>query len=225
VNKQCPSCGTPFNLGPQDDGKRFSCFKCSSSLLVTRTGLQLAAPGAPSAIGVDPLPSASLAGQRPTAGAFRTLGKLADGPTWCFAVGAFLVIVFLFFPLINRAKVERAKALVDAGKHKVERMEREIKQKGKDVSISDEERFRKVKESWVRDKENLEDDAREIELDSQRSDYLYTWGMMLGFLFLAAAALGYLNPAQPAIRRVVGAIVIVAEVLLIFMKYIFRSSI
>jgi hypothetical protein len=44
--------------------------------------------------------------------------------------------------------------------------------------------------------------------------------MMIGFLFLAAAALGYLTPNQPPIRRVVGAIVIVAEVLLIFIKYI-----
>ncbi len=41
---------------------------------------------------------------------------------------------------------------------------------------------------------------------------------------LAAAAVGYLRPVQPPIRRVVGAIVIVAEVLLIFIKFVTRTS-
>ena len=48
--------------------------------------------------------------------------------------------------------------------------------------------------------------------------------MMAGFLFLAVAALGYLSPKQPPIRRVVGAVVIVAEVLLVFIKFVFSTT-
>ena len=39
MNKNCPSCGTPFNVSPQDEGKQFNCFKCNTALTVTRTGL------------------------------------------------------------------------------------------------------------------------------------------------------------------------------------------
>src|SRR5205085_649939 len=109
-----------------------------------------------------------------------------------------------------------------AGQLREDRMERELKQK-KDVTIADEELRKKSKENWAKKKESLQDEAEELALDALQSGYGYTWGMMLGFLFLAAAALAYLTPGQPVIRRVVGAIVLVAEVLLIFMKYIVRT--
>jgi hypothetical protein len=94
----------------------------------------------------------------------------------------------------------------------------------KEVSPADEELRKKGREGWLKQKERLQDDVEELTVSADRSGYWYTWGMLLGFLFLAFAALGYLNPAQPTIRRVVGAIVIVAEVLLIFMRYIVSKS-
>jgi hypothetical protein len=227
VNKLCPGCNTVYNVSAPDVGREFSCFKCNTSLVVRKDGIRLA--GATPALpgGSEPeAPVAESARLSPGGGADlfrRVLSRLNDVSTWLFGTGAFLVIVNLFFPLINQAKVSRAKAAIQAGQLKDDRAERELKQKmqdKKDVSIADEELRKKARESWAKQKVRMEDDLEELGLDARQSDYWYTWGMMIGFLFLAAAALGYLTPSQPPIRRVVGAIVIVAEVLLIFIKYI-----
>jgi hypothetical protein len=229
VNKQCPGCQTAYNVSPADVGREFSCFKCNAALVVQKDGIRLAGSPAPptqaiatpAASPAQPEPAATSAGGRND---FRRLaGRLGDAATWMFGIGAFLVIVFLFFPLINQAKVARAKAAVQAGQLREDRMERELKQK-KEVSPADEELRKKARESWAKQKDRLQEDADELGLDARQSEYWYTWGMMFGFLFLAAAALAYLNPAQPTIRRVVGAIVIIAEVLLIFIKFVVRTS-
>jgi hypothetical protein len=210
----------------QDVGREFSCFKCNASLIVLREGIQLAdAPrGAARAEAVAEAAEPEPAPRRRVLSAGDFWGRVrqvADVPTWVFGAGALLVIIYLFFPLINLAKVERAKGALQLGQIREDRMERELKQK-KDVTPADEELRKKARESWVKEKERLEDVTRELGAEAQQSNYWYTWGMMFGFLLLAAAALGYLNPAQPTIRRVVGAIVIVAEVLLIFIRYVTR---
>jgi hypothetical protein len=228
VNKQCPDCKTAYNIADADVGREFTCFKCNAGLVVRKDGIRLAnaappalSPAEPDAPAVELQPR--LASREGLAGFPRLAGRLADVPTWSFGIGAFLVIMFLFFPLINHAKVARAKATIDAGQLKEDRLERELKQKaeeGKNISPADEELRKKARQTWAREKASLQDDAEEVSLAARRSDYWYTWGMMLGFWFLAGSALAYLNPAQPTIRRVVGAIVIVAEVLLIFLKYL-----
>lgn len=226
MNKLCPGCNTAYNVGPPDVGREFSCFKCNAALVVRKDGIQLAnAPAAPAA--ANPAVSATEdASDSPRGGASPwrgAIGRFADVPTWLFGIGAFLVILFLFFPLINKAKIARAEAAIKAGQLHDDRMERELKQKlqdKKDVGITDEELRRKAREAWTKQKERMQSDLDELSVEVQQSDYGYTWGMMLGFLFLAAAALGYLSPTQPPIRRVVGSIVILAEVLLIFLKYV-----
>jgi hypothetical protein len=227
VNKLCPGCNTAYNIAAPDVGREFSCFKCNAALIVRKDGIRLAnAPPAPVAVDAG-IPAAEPdASGTPYAGpnSWQRLtvwfGVVA---TWLFGIGAFLVIVFLFFPLINQTKLARAKAAIQAGQLRDDRMERELKQKlqdKKDVGIAEEEVRKRAHEAWVKQKERQQADLDELEQDVRQSDYGYTWGMMFGFLFLAAAALGYLTPAQPPIRRVVGAIVLVAEVLLIFLKYV-----
>lgn len=222
MNKQCPGCQTAYNVSSADVGREFPCFKCNAALVVHKDGIRLAnAPGPQAQVTAIPAGSAS---QPETAsdvgnGWRRWRGRFGDVATWTFGVGAFLVIIFLFFPLINQAKVARAKAAVQAGQLREDRMERELKQK-KDVTPADEELRKKARDNWAKQKDRLSEDADELGLEARQSDYWYTWGMMFGFLFLAAAALAYLNPAQPTIRRVVGAIVIIAEVLLIFIKFV-----
>lgn len=230
VNKQCPGCKTAYNIADPDVGREFTCFKCNAALVVNKNGLSLAnaappAVAAPKNLSVEPTPRR--VSRSKLGGILSWAGRLADAPTWLFAIGAFLVIAFLFFPLINQAKVGRAKAALDAGQLKEDRLERELKQKideGKNITPADEELRKKVRQTWIKEKASLKDDAEELSLEARRSDYWYIWGMMLGFMILAAAALAYLNPMQPPIRRVVGAIVIVAEVLLIFLKYLFRAG-
>jgi hypothetical protein len=226
MNKQCPGCKTPYNIGDADIGREFTCFKCNAALVVRKDGLRLANAPPPSAASVsavaEPEPAVS---REPRLASLDWLSKRRpDAATWLFGIGAFLVITFLFFPLINSAKLARAKAAIDAGQLKEDRLERELKQKMEEgkVSPADEELRKKARQTWTKDKAGLQSDLDELSVDVRRSDYGYTWGMLLGFLFLAAAALAYLNPAQPPIRRIVGAIVIVAEVLLIFMKYLLR---
>ena len=232
MNKLCPGCNTAYNVSTPDIGREFACFKCNAALVVRKDGIRLAsattaAPtvGAePAFPNIEPEPRVTRIPRRGGMDSFqRLVGRLGDAATWMFGFGAFLVIVFLFFPLINQAKVARAKAAIQAGQLREDRLERELKQKmqdKKDVTPADEELRKKARESWVKQKQRLEDDAEELNNDAAQSGYGYTWGMMFGFLFLAAAALGYLNPSQPTIRRVVGAIVIVAEVLLIFLRFV-----
>jgi hypothetical protein len=228
VNKLCPGCGTAYNLSPADAGREFSCFKCNASLIVRKDGIQLvetraAMPiveAAPLEIESSPAKGRSTALQR-GAVLSRWFHQVADTPTWLFGFGTFLVILCLFFPLIDQAKVNRAKGAIEAGQLREERLDREIKDK-KDVSPSEEEVRKRAKENWAKEKDRLQEESATQGIAAKQNDYWYLWGMMLGFMILAVAALGYLNLTQPVIRRIIGAIVILAEVLLIFLKFIVR---
>ena len=49
------------------------------------------------------------------------------------------------------------------------------------------------------------------------------WGMMFGFVALSVASIGFLSPSQTRVRRVVGAIVISAMLLLVFIAFVIGS--
>jgi hypothetical protein len=229
VNKNCPSCGTPFNVSPQDEGKQFNCFKCNTALTVTRTGLHAVGsspvvnlPKPPSAPVVN-LPMAEEAPpERPAASPldplFAFFRALPDLPTWLFGIGMFIVIPCLFLPALSAASAKRAAAKVELGQLKMDRLEKEFKAKS-NPTVAEADNQKKMKESWDKEKETLESAAKEADLEARASDYWYTFGMMFGFLFLAVASLGYLDPRQPTIRRAVGAVVLVAQILLIFTKF------
>ena len=140
---------------------------------------------------------------------------VADTPTWLFGSGAFLVIFYLFLPLIDQAKVRRREALVIAGDVREARLEAELKKKDK---ATDEEKARRQqqKEAWERQKSVLEEDVEAAEIAQRRAGYWYRYGTMLGFLLLAFGSLGYLDPRQPLVRRILGCVVLVAILLSIF---------
>ena len=230
MNTSCPSCGTLYSITPQHVGREVSCRKCGSLLVVTSDALQLASASAPSpddeAEDVDLPMRGRAAPPRPRAapGLTDAMGRVADGPTWCFGAGAFLVILFLFFPLIDQAKVNRRQAAIREGDLRELRRERDFNEKKKKGEKVDEDARKKSREAWEKEKTTLQDDAEEAQIALLRAPYWYRWGMMFGFLLLAAASLGYLSPGQPTIRRVTGCIVIVAEVLLIFIAFVGRSG-
>jgi hypothetical protein len=227
VNKNCPSCGTPFNVSSQDEGKQFNCFKCNTALTVTRGGLQTT--GSPPVVPMPKAPSTAVmnlptveevrpAAPNPLAELSGLLRYIPDVSTWLFGVGMFIVILCLFLPALATASAKRAAAKVELGQLRMDRLEKEFKAKP-NPTVADADNQKKMKESWDKEKETLEATAKELELDARSSDYWYTFGMMFGFLFLAFASLGYLDPRQPTIRRVVGAVVLVAQILLIFTKF------
>ena len=148
VNKACPKCGTAFNVSAQDLGRQFTCFKCNTALVMHQDGLRAAASN-PRVAGDDAIPIAAV--QLEADAATDAQASTASGPrsgrspnlaTWLFAAGAFLVIVNLFFPLIDQAKLRRANAAVEAGKQREERENREFKDK-KDPSLGDQDRARR----------------------------------------------------------------------------------
>jgi hypothetical protein len=149
--------------------------------------------------------------------------RIADIPTWLFGAGALLVIVFLFLPLIDQAKIASRQAAVSAGELREARLERALLEK-KDRTPDDEEIRRKGREHWRKEKESLQEAVEETRINDQRAPYWHRWGMLAGFLLLAGAALGYLRPEQPTIRRVVGSIVILSEVVLIFIVFVLSSA-
>lgn len=66
----------------------------------------------------------------------------------------------------------------------------------------------------------IEDQANEAGLNRWRD----AWGMLLGFVLLAIASIAWLQPAQPRARKIVGGIIICAELLLVFITYLIQSA-
>jgi hypothetical protein len=235
MNNICPNpgCGAVYQIGPQHVGKRLACKKCAAPLVVTDYGLQLDSGVTLPATGVPPppadavtIPETAPPPARPAApwaaGAwtrFRTwLGQVADAPTWLFGSGAFLVIVYLFFPLIDQAKVRRREALLVAGDVREARLDAELQKKEK-ATDEEKERRKKNHEAWLKEKSALEEDVEAAEIAQRRATYWYRYGTMLGFLLLTFGSLGYLKPSQPLIRRILGCVVLVAILLSIFNSF------
>ena len=100
------------------------------------------------------------------------------------------------------------------------------KREAKGDEIAKEEETRNKAHKHWEDVElpKLQDKVDEARESAKTWRYWYDWGMMWGFLFLALAALGYLTPQQPTIRRVVGAIIFCAMMLLIFTRFVSESA-
>jgi hypothetical protein len=234
-----PGCGATYNLAPEHVGRRIQCKKCGAALVVEADGLHLAeGPGG----GPAPFPSLGEEEARPQRG-LRKAGAPGNptnpvhqlwasvGSIVCtvlFAVGSVLVVLFLFLPIIDQMRVAAKRADVEAFNAK-ERAEVEKKveapapfpggpqagapQPGKSSSALDKE------------KKELEKEVVDTRIGAQKRLWLYTIGMMLGVLSLAMASIGYLSAFQSTTRRVVGAIVICALLLMIFIVYVVTSAI
>jgi hypothetical protein len=229
-----------YNLTAQHVGRSFACKKCGSTLVVTAAGLELAG-GAPPGVEAFAEPMGEDPGQyrrRSNFGAGAGVAfsqfwaKLkADLPTWLLGVGIFFVVLCLFFPLLDRAKVDRRQAKIEAGDSKLSREAAETQRKiaaeadqGKQKDLRDS--LDKARKKWEEtEKPKLQEDYDEMRESARSWRYWYDWGMMWGFLFLGYASLGYLSPSQPTIRRVVGSIVLCAMILLIFIRFVIEASV
>jgi hypothetical protein len=116
-----------------------------------------------------------------------------------------------------------------------ERKEREDRIKEHNEKTTKEREKRTKEQNKKRDERRIEDrkwEDKRAKLRMEAYEYetsvigrraFYTWGMMIGFFCLAVAAVGYLRPSQPLIRRIVGAIIICALAVLIFIAYLSLS--
>jgi hypothetical protein len=262
MNNICPNpgCGAVYNITPQHVGRRLICKKCAAPLLVTDYGLQVEAgapAGVPPAEGAPfpphapelpaappPAPRRGPSGPNPFT-RFLDWVKGVEVATWLFGVGAFLVIMYVFFPIIDQAVVNRRSALIKAGENRQARLLTEYKLKDdqlreqyelKDKEAKEppsaeemkrrqkereDEQKRRQKESveWEKEKLALKSDVDDADIGARRASYWYFYGMMLGFLLLSFGALGYVHPSQPLPRRILGAVVLVALLLSIFQAF------
>ena len=246
MQNSCPSCGAMYNLTPQHVGRHFGCKKCGASLSVGPDGLEIegAAPvqpiGSLPELGIadEPLPAPAPAatpvrtGPRSNFGSnfgafFKRLWERikADPPTWLFGAGAFLVVICLFFPLLDKDKVERRRVKLTSEEREQNRLNNELQTRDPPAKPEERETRQKAFERWKKNrKPELEEDITSAQ-DSARSwRYWYDWGMMWGFMILAFASLGYLTAPESMTRRVVGSIVLCAILVLIFFRFVYLES-
>jgi hypothetical protein len=183
-------------------------------------------PAAAHRVGPPPLPQ-----RRPAEG-----GQLMAIFTWCFGIGAWLVIIFLFLPLIDQAKVVQRRAAVREGDRRAQRKDEELTRKAREKTPfppenKDEAKNEEFKRSqrdrerkqWENEKAELQELVDRAEYRAQVSYYWYEWGMLAGYLILAVGAIGFLHPSQTTTRRVVGGVVIAAQVLLVFVAFVITA--
>lgn len=239
MNNSCPSCGAIYNVAAKDVGRRIRCKKCGTPLTVTEAGLEVDDPdAAPRPEPVPPTPDAAdefeeEEEERPRRGRSRdrdrgrraaglgfnplaALAKIGGIPTLLFGFGAFLVIVFLFMPIIGVAAVDRAQGAVERVDLQWKTKEREMRKEKKQ-----EEEITKAREDFYkkRDKEALDEDVGYERVSNKRSRWFEMYGMMFGFLFLMAGSIGYMMPEQTGVRRILGTVVLGTQVLIIFIVF------
>src|SRR5206468_131012 len=131
MNNSCPSCGAIYNVAAKDIGRRIKCKKCQTALIVTENGLEVDQPVVPAAAAAPAAPlfddeddgdevvstkKGKDRGRRyagpPGPSLGERLEKVGGIPTLIMGFGAFLVIVFLFLPIIGSAAVSRADGAV-----------------------------------------------------------------------------------------------------------------
>lgn len=227
----CPTCGAIYNVAGKDIGRRIKCKKCGTSLEVRESGLEIEDANPPPA--VKAAPAAELDDEpeaprrkrdrdrdrRPAGPGFNPMEiftKIGGVPTVLFAFGAFLVIVFLFMPIIGTAAVDRAAGAVERVDLQWKAKEREMtrdKKTGEEIQKAREEFYKK------RDKEALDEEVTAERVSNKRSRWFEMYGMMFGFLFLMVGSIGYMGAENSVVRRILGTVVLGVQVIIIFIIF------
>lgn len=159
-------------------------------------------PPSPSTV----LPAALPASTTPPAG----LESTSDRGTWLFVSGTILSLCTLFFPSIDQAKVARLEAMIVAGDMRQARIDAEGAREGGDAKAA-----ATAKERWRDRKADLEEDVESAEMWRRGWMYWYRYLSLIGFVLLLLGSVAYMDSQQPPVRRIVGAIVLTALVLVV----------
>ena len=230
MNNICPGCGALYNVAAKDIGRRLKCKKCSSPLMISEAGIEVDANGATGPHSLEDAPATGHA-PAPRPARLGTLGGTSIGDlyrrfsnllsTVIFGFGAFLVIFQLFMPLVAAAKIEgRRASKAEAEKEYQDEMDRINKEKDFKDKAKTLEDNRKAHEENMKYYSDRIDWA---EFASKKSLYLDRYVMMFGFLLVMVASLMFMMPEQPPVKRVVGAIVITAQMVFVFLAFLARS--
>jgi hypothetical protein len=216
MRNACPTCETVYAVTPKDVGRRIVCKRCGAALVIDDDGFRLEHPPSPEPVsGRDDRPEPRVRERLPRPPReplWPRVRPYLDPPTVAFTAGVFLVIVALFMPLIGKAKVERRTAAITEERLYTDDLIKQLRA-GK---TANEERIKKVEEDWQKRREVLDLDVKYAEVGNQMSTYWDRYWLLFGFLLLGFGAIGFMRDTQPLIRRIVGAVVVTAQMLLVF---------
>ena len=245
----CPNsaCGAPYTVSQQHLGRQFACRKCGAMIAVDESGARLVSAamqpaGAAAETNANaawesssevsdvpaytPAPASMRRTRRRGSTGIPLVDQLLEDPTTlAFAIGSVIVIFFLFMPILDVAKADRRAAAVRAGDMTQQRLDREMQRKqqdGEKLSSSELDEAKNRRQAWEKEKTEMEEDVEQARVDADSGRYWYTWGTMVGFLVLVVAALGYMTPAQPTVRKVTGSIIVCSILLLVFFRILAR---
>jgi hypothetical protein len=224
-----------YDLQGQNGGSRFACRSCGNLLSIESSGLRLISPTPPAPpASAPPLPAANgtaaltantqllnqAAVQEATAQAKAQaqamaaelavrMRRVADWPTWLFGGGLALLLCAMFFPLLDRASVDRLEAKIVAGDVRQERIAANLARQT-DASEADKARVEKGKAAWLDTKNDWEEDFEYAELKCRSNAYWYRWGTLAGYGLLILGSFGFLDSRQQLLVRIIGATVLIA---------------
>jgi hypothetical protein len=149
----------------------------------------------------------------------RRFATAIDLATIIFGLGLLLLLLFFFLPLIDHARLVTYRATLTSGEQRAVRQERDWKNQN-DV---DEGQRQRTREAWTKEKARLEGQIEEATINNARALSLYHYGLFAGSLLLAIASLAYLRPSQSTVRRVLGAIVLTAQIVIVLLTLLVEA--
>jgi hypothetical protein len=226
----CPRCGAIHDIQPPDFGRQMKCYECASMLSVDREGTVRVAQA-----GAHAEPAARRRSEPMTdynSGSGTGGGAAGVLFTIILALGTMAIIVCLFLPAIDFAKVQSHYAPIRAREAKERRLDdenrREIDQirdfdkKGNEARDAKRKEREEARKQWETERKSLDEKAEAAELRARQSLLYYRWGLMIGYLVLSVGAVGFLCSSQTP-RRIVGAIVLTGPLSMIFFSYLIQT--
>jgi hypothetical protein len=176
MNAACPSCAAQVTYFASDIGGMMRCGSCEAALQVSADGLSLlggaaaksANPGGtPVSTAPRPAPSAGDVPLTGTAKLFNYLEWFNWGLGWLYVPGLFLVLLFVFMPKIDSARLERMRLSWSDNNAPWKKKEIELKEKR---NKTEEEKFTKKKREWDYKNADLQEKRRELESRNPYND-------------------------------------------------------
>lgn len=143
--------------------------------------------------------------------------RYVDVPTGVFAVGVVLVLWFLFMPIIGTAKLNWYTARIEDEQLVHDKEVKRLTENGKAEGVP------KLVEEWRKRKEKLEQDVQWVRINNRQSEYWDRYGTLGGFILTAVGAVGLLMSHQHTVKKVVGAVVVCAMLVLVFVSFAWKG--
>jgi hypothetical protein len=123
----CPKCGAPTEILPEDFGRQIKCYDCQSMIGVDGGGNVSLAAAAPPQTSERPKRSDLMADRGSSGGSMGSSAMSILGSIM-FTIGALLVVLFLFLPLIDMTNLMTKQSSIELGATKLDReVNREIR--------------------------------------------------------------------------------------------------